>query len=617
MRIRNLFRAAVLTAITFATVRAQKPDPGRYSEATYKVKLTVGVMVTMRDGVRLSVDVYRPDAPGRFPVILQHTPYDNQSGGSWFGTPRARWFAERGYVFAISDFRGRYDSEGEFDIFDARHKTDGYDLIEWLARQPWSTGRVGMTGPSYLGWSQWWAASEAPPSLKAIAPEVAPPDQFHNGPYQGGILVCWAVDWGAGTMAGRTNQTIGEGAYGGWANNRVEEYMQTPYIDIPKLKGAAHAPWFEKWIRQNLATGDYWKGISYQGSEKYARITVPSLAITGWFDANFPGSSINYLGMKKYGATAESRSPRLIIGPWIHAVNSRQLLGFDYGADAVIDLNGVICRWFDHFLKNADNGVDKEKSVRVFVMGANRWYMEDDWPLPQTRFTRYYLHSAGRANSLKGNGALSIRPPGSEPTDSYVYDPGDPTPDPFDKLLTRTPAIRRGGHIDGPVDARVPAIRDDILVYQTPPLETETEITGPITAKLFAATSARDTDWMIRLVDVHPDGYAALLADGVMRARCRDPKQAGAYNPDQLSEIVPEKVYEYTIDFWRVTGNLFQRGHRIRIEISSSYFPYYLRNLNTGADNTGLETKSVVARQKIHHNREFPSYVVLPVIPKR
>ena len=586
-----------------AGVWAQKPDAGNYSEAKYKVKTIVGTMVTMRDGVRLSVDVYRPDAPGSFPVILEHTPYDNQRQVAWYGPPRAKWFAERGYAFAISDFRGRYDSEGDFDIFDAKHKTDGYDMVEWLARQPWSTGKVGMTGPSYLGWSQWWAASETPPSLKAIAPEVAPPDPFQNGPYQGGILVCWAMDWGAGMMAGRTNQWIGEGAYGGWSNNRVAEYMQTPYVDLPKIKGSAHAPWFEKWIRQNLATTDYWKGISYQGPEKYAKITVPSLAITGWFDANFPGSSMNYIGMKKYGANADSRKPRLVIGPWIHSINTRELVGFDYGPDAVIDLNGVICRWFDHFLKGVDNGAEREKPVQVFVMGANKWHAEDDWPLPQTSFTRYYLHSGGKANSLKGDGALSTAAPGQEAADSYVYDPADPTPDSYDRQQGgRTPAIRRGGHIDGPVDTRVSSTRDDILVYQTPPLETATEITGPISAKLYAATSAKDTDWMIRLVDVYPDGYGALLADAVLRARCRDPKNAGAYNSTQLSEIMPGKVYEYSLDFWRVTGNLFQPGHRIRIEISSSYFPYYMRNLNTGADNVGLETKSVAARQKIYHD---------------
>lgn len=617
MTARRILRVLLAAVVCTTLAESRKPEAGNYSAQQYKVKATLGTLVPMRDGVRLSVDVYRPDAEGRFPVILTHTAYDNLTASTWFGPARARWFAERGYVFAISDFRGRYDSEGVFDIFDGRHKTDGYDLVEWLARQPWANGNVGMTGPSYMGWSQWWAASQAPPSLKAIAPEVAPPDPFHNGPYQDGVLVCWAMDWGAGMMAGRTNQRIAEGAYGGFANTRAADYMQLPYLNLPAVKGAPNCPWFETWIRQNLASHEYWKKISYQGPENYSKITVPALSITGWFDANFPGSPMNYSGMKKYGATPQSRRPRLIVGPWSHGINTRELAGFDYGADAVLDLNGIICRWFDRFLKGIDNGAERDPPVHVFVMGVNRWYEEQDWPLPQTKWTRYYLRSGGKANSLKGDGTLSTQPPGDEPPDTYVYDPADPTPDPFDKAGNRTTPVRRVGHIEGPVDARVGAIRDDVLVYQTPPLDADVELTGPVEAKLFAATSARDTDWMMRLVDVHPDGYAALLADGVLRARHRDPQNGGAYNPEKLSEIRPDNVYEYTIRFWRAASNVFRKGHRIRIEVSSSYFPYYLRNLNTGADNIGLETKWVVAKQKIYHNRQYASSVQLPVIPKR
>ena len=590
-----------------ALAGAQKPDSGNYSEPEYESKVVLGNMVPMRDGVRLSVDLYRPDAPGRFPVILTHTGYSNLGGTPGFGTDRAKWFARRGYVYAVSDLRGRYDSEGETDIFDAKHKTDGYDLVEWLARQPWSNGSVGMTGPSYLGWTQWWTASQAPPSLKAIAPEVAPPDQFFNAPYQNGILVCWAMDWGAGMMAGRTIQVIGEGPYGGFSNNRHEEYMHLPYIEMPKVKGALDAPWFEKWIRQNLSTDEYWRKISYQGKDNYSKMTVPALNITGWFDANYPGSPMNYQGMKQYGATPESRRPSLVIGPWQHAINQRVVAGFDYGPDAVIDLNGMICRWFDHFLKGIDNGVTDEPPVYVFVMGPNRWYAEQDWPLPQTNWTNYYLHSGGKANSLKGGGVLNTTPPGEESWDTYVYDPADPTPcAPF-----------TNGHIDGAVDARIPSIRDDVLVYTTPPLAEDIEVTGPVEAKLYAATSARDTDWMVRLIDVHPDGYAALLCDGVLRARHRDPQREGAFNSERLSKIEPNRVYEYTIEFWRSTGNVFKKGHRIRVEVSSSYFPYYLRNLNTGADNIGLETRSVVAQQKIYHNSQFPSHITLPIIPSR
>jgi uncharacterized protein len=616
--IRNpLLPLLAISMLAAAQARAQKPEPGDCSKPTHRIVKDIGRLVPVRDGIRLSVDIYRPAEEGRYPVVFAHVPYGNGSA-DWWGPARGRWFAARGYVYAAADFRGRYDSEGTFDIFDHRHKTDGYDLVEWLAKQPWSNGRVGMTGPSYLGWAQWWTASEAPPSLAAIAPEVAPPDPFHNGPYQDGILVSWAMDWGAGMMAGRTNQTIDQGSLHGWANTRAEDFMHLPYIDLPRVKGVSNAPWFPTWIRENLATADYWRRIAYQGEANYAKMTVPSLGFTGWFDGNFPGTPMNYQGMKRHGATPEARRPQMVVGPWTHIINSRKLLRFDYGPDAVIDLNGVICRWFDHHLKGIDNGADRDPPVRLFVMGSNRWIAADDWPLPGTRFTRYYLHSGGRANTLSGDGTLSEDRPGVEPPDTYAYDPADPTPDSFDKAADgSTLPIRKVGSIEGAVDTRASAGRDDVLVYQTAPLEDDLEIIGPVEATLFAATSARDTDWMLRLVDVHPDGYAALLADGVLRARCRDPEHAGRYNPDRLSVIEPDRVTEYTIRFWRGVGNVFQKGHRIRVEVSSCYYPYYLRNLNTGADNVGLETTWVTARQRIHHDERHPSSVLLPVIPAR
>src|SRR5262249_36881854 len=238
-----------------------------------------------------------------------------------------------------------------------------------------------------------------------------------------------------------------------------------------------------------------------------------------------------------------------------------------------------------------DNGVPKDAPVHIFGMGRNRWYAEKDWPLPATKWTKYYLQSGGKANGLKGDGLLSTRHPAAEPPDAYVYDPVRPTRAPF-----------KGGHLeDGPIDTR-PSVNEDVLVYSTEPLTQDVEVTGPVEAKLFAATSAKDTDWMVRLIDVHPDGYAALLCDGVIRARCRDPHREGTFNAERLSTILPGSINEYTIRFWRGTGNLFAKDHRIRVEISSSYFPYYMRNLNTGADNLALETNVVVARQKIYHD---------------
>lgn len=594
----------VVACLPSISTFGQAPDPGKYSSDQYVVQAARGEKVKMRDGVKLSVDWYRPEAEGRFPAILIHTPYNNNSPG-W--TTRAKWFAKRGYAVVISDCRGRFDSDGEWDPFDRKHKTDGYDLVEWIAKQPWCTGKVGMTGPSYMGWTQWWTATQAPPSLKAIVPEVAPPDQFLSGPYQDGILICWMMDWAA-AMAGRTAQATSEGPYGGFTATRHEDFMKLPYAKLNVRRGALDAPWFDTWINKNTADDDYWRGIAYQTKEAYSKVAVPSLNITGWFDANHPGTPMNYVAMKKHGATPEARRPVLVIGPWPHSFNRNRKTGnADFGPDAVIDWDGYVCRWFDHFLKGVENGVTKDPPVFVFVMGANRWRAEKDWPLPQTKWVKYYLHSGGKANSLKGDGRLSTTAPADEPPDHYTYDPTKPTLAPF-----------TGGHLeDGPVDTRKPAEGNEVLVYTTPALEEDVEVIGPIEAKLFAATSANDTDWMMRLIDVHPDGQAALLCDGVLRARHRDPQNGGAFNAEKLSIIEPGKAYEYTLRFWRGTGNLFKKGHRIRVEVSSSYYPYYLRNLNTGADNIGLETKTVIAKQTVYHDKERPSHIVLPVIPTR
>lgn len=602
IKIPALAGLAVISMITASW--AQMPTTQESSKPQYKIKIELGELVPMRDGIRISVDIYRPDAPGRFPVILAQTPYDNLPWARHLG---ARWFAERGYAFAVADIRGRYDSEGEWDPFDAKHKTDGYDLIEWLARKEWSNGRIGTAGPSFMGWTQWWTASEHPPSLKAIAPEVSPPDGLANFPYQDGLMMSVAADWAA-MMAGRTNQLIGEGPYGGFTHNRLAEDLHLPLLDLPKIKGATDAPYYEKWVRNILSTDEYWQNISYQGSEHYSKMTVPSLNVTGWFDANYPGSPMNFEGMKRYGATPAARRPFLLIGPWTHYRYARELAGFDYGPDAEFPMQSYLCRFFDHFLKGIDNGFDREAPVHVFVMGRNKWLAEQDWPLPETHWTKYYIHSQGHANSLKGDGTLDTQPPGNEARDEYSYDPVHPT---IMDLGVHT------GHIDGAVDTRIPAIGDDVLVFTSPVLKEDVEVVGPVKALLYAATSARDTAWMMRLVDVHPDGYAALLCDAILRARFRDPQNAGAFNGRRLSDIVPDRVYQYTLEFWRGTGNLFGKGHRIRIEISSSYYPFYLPILNTEADLVGLETHAVVARQKIYHTQQYPSHVVLPLIPTR
>jgi len=598
--------SAVFLSMPLGFARAQAPDPRNYSAARYELIERRGIMVPMRDGARLSVDIYTPKSLEKWPGILCILPYDK-------GIMRtdARWFAKRGYVVVVADSRGHYGSDGTSDPFDPRLKTDGYDLVEWLAQQPWSNSKVGMIGGSYGGWTQWWTASTVPPHLAAIAPEVAPPDAFENIPYQNGVLNGWVMDWAA-MMSGRTLQIVDTGRYGGWGERR-EDFKHTPYNEINAYRGMESAPWFQEWYRQNKSTDPYWKGISYQGEEHYSRMTVPSLAFSGWFDADHPGTPMNYMGMKKFGATPEARRPSLVIGPWNHGINERVVAGIDYGPAATFDLNGYVVRWFDHFLKGVNNGVEKDPPVYVFVMGENQWHAEQDWPLPEAKATKFYFASGGHANSLKGDGVLTTTPPREEASDTYTYDPGNPTLDPFESFPDHN------GHLDGALDTRLSAIGDEVLVYQTPPLESPVEVTGPIEATLHAATSARDTDWMMRLVDVQPDGRSLLLTEGIMRARNRDPANKGRFNSAQLSMIEPGKVYEYTIRFWRGTGNLFQRGHRIRVEISSSWYPYFLPNLNTGADNLAMVSLSdaVVARQTVHHGARYPSHILLPVIPTR
>lgn len=609
MKYFSVFTNLVLLAMTSIFIDAQAalatgfvgqaPDPGSYSAPQFPIQRSLGNRVAMRDGVHLSVDLYMPQGSGKHPAVLTITPYDNNGDRK----ERAKWFAQRGYVAALADTRGRYDSDGVWDPFDPKHKTDGYDLVEWIAKQPWCNGRVGMYGPSYSGWESWWTATQAPPSLKAIVPEAAPPDQTRNFPYQDGVLVGMTLNWFAG-MSGRTMQTAELSA-----TLLAQDIKHTPYREMNRARGFMDAPWLETILMENLSTAKYWRAIAYQTPESYSKVAAPSLGVTAWFDVAFPGTPMNYTAMKQYGATPEARHPRFVIGPWAHwPIATRQLAGIDYGPEAAIDWDGYVTRFFDHHLKQIDNGMQNDPPIHVFVMGANKWRAERDWPLPQTRWTKYYLTSQGKANSLKGDGLLTTTPPRADASDTYSYDPRNPTLDPS-----------TSGLIDGAVDTRLSTIGDDVLVYQTPPLRSAVEVVGPIEAVLYAATSARDTDWFVRLTDVQPDGRSLLLAEGMLRARNRDPSNNGKFNSARLSTIEPSRIYQYTIQFRRSTANLFQQGHRIRIEISSSWYPYFAPNLNVGTDNlaTVSMSEAVVAHQTIHHGSKYSSHVVLPVIPEK
>ena len=371
--------ALLLAPLT--ALHAAAPDPGKYSAEQFEVKATRGHKAAMRDGVRLSVDMFQPKGEGKFPAILIITPYGNNPGD----TQRGTWFAQRGYVVAVADSRGRYDSEGTWDPFDPKHKTDGYDLVEWLAARPGCDGKVGMMGLSSMGWTQWWTATQAPPSLKAIVPEVAPPDHFYNLPYQNGVLQGVMMDW-AGTMAGRVGQIIGPGAYGGFATveRREHDDRQLPYIKLNENRGALDSPWFETWIRSNLASDKYWRDIAYQTPESYAN-----------------GSPLNYLAMKKYGATPEARRPRLVIGPWPHIFNKSQKVGaFDYGPGAVINWDGYVCRWFDHWLKGSDFPAPTSSNISPARRSLMRSPSAAGSSMP-TECSRFPRSPASASNSIR------------------------------------------------------------------------------------------------------------------------------------------------------------------------------------------------------------------------
>jgi len=553
------------------------------AQATYDVRIDFGVWVPMRDGVRLSADVYRPAAEGKFPVILLRTPY-NKNGKRALET--GRYFAARGYVVVYMDVRGRGDSEGQFVPYrnDGR---DGYDAIEWCAAQPWSTGNVGTLGGSYLGRIQWLAALEHPPHLKTMIVLVTPSDPFVEWPT--GLPLPMDVSWYHYT-SGHVLQNMD-------AVNWRAVYEHLPLWTMDERAGRFNPYWREEIEHAQL--DEFWEPLRYQN--QFDRLDLPVLHISGWYDDEQVGTPLNFIGMTTKGRTPEARrSQKLMMGPWPHAVNSTSKLGeVDFGPTAVIDLEGYELRWFDYWLKGIDTGIMKEPPVRIFVMGENKWRDENDWPLARAVMTKYYLHSGGRANSLFGDGTLSTTPPGEEPTDGYRYDPARPVP------FITDPSFAQIGSAD---DYQAVERRDDILVYTTESLAEDTEICGPIRAVLYAASSAKDTDFMAKLLDVWPNGFAQRLCDGMVRARFRE-------GMDQPKLIEPGRVYAYDIDLWN-TCQVFKKGHRVRLEISSSAFPKYDRNLNTG-EPLGKSATMVVAEQRVYHDREHPSHVLLPVIPKQ
>ena len=559
----------------------------KLSEPVYKVKAQYNIMVPMRDGVKLSTDVYRPKAAGKFPVLLTRTPYDN------YNPKQGYYFASRGYVVVLQDVRGRYDSEGEFYPFINEQK-DGYDTQEWAATQPWSNGSIGTYGGSYVAATQWQAALLHNSHVKAMFPYVGGSDIFNHWVYcNGAFALSINVFWGAVSVSTRTSQEIMEEPVD-W----MHALKILPISSIPDSIGR-RVPWYKDWLK-NSVDNDYWQRWSIE--DKYSGIDIPVFDMSGWYDIFIQGTITNYLGMTRDGKTEKARqSQKLMIGPWYHTSPDRHELGqIDFGPAAGQDLNQLMLRWFDYWLKGIDNGIMDEPPVKLFVMGKNEWRDENEWPLKRTQYVNFYFQSNDAANTLYGDGRLNRTVPGKEKVDTFDYNPADPTPTVGGNSCCRPQLVP-----EGPCDQRAVEMRNDVLVYTSEVLSADLEVTGPITAKLFAATSAVNTDFTVKLVDVYPGGKAMNISEGIIRSIYRN-------SLEDIEWTEPGKVYEYNIEL-RPTSNVFFAGHRLRVEISSSNFPRYDRNLNTKI--LGGSAEMVTAKQTIYHNNKYPSCIVLPVIP--
>jgi putative CocE/NonD family hydrolase len=576
------------------------PFTATFGQSAAEIVVEHGVAMKTRDGVTLRSDIYRPAGEGAFPVLLQRTPYDKNNAAA-FG----REAALRGYMVVVQDVRGRYTSEGEWYPF--KYETqDGYDTVEWAAALPHSNGKVGMFGGSYVGATQMLAAIGHPPHLAGICPVVTASNYHENWTYQGGAFEQWFNEsWTSGLAQDTFNREVHEGT-NAMLGSKILPLKQYPLFNLQTGPGSADftgklAPYFLDWLN-HPAYDSYWRQWSIE--EHDSSIEVPALTVAAWYDIFQGGSLRNFRGMKIYGGTEAARTgQRLLITIGGHSGTGRTIGSVDFGAAAAeYDENAVTLAWYDYLLKGKQNAYATEKPVKIFVMGENKWRYEDNWPLEQAQPRRYYLHSAGKANSATGDGLLSTIAEQSYAADKYIYDPANPVP------TVGGPLCCDGAHLaPGPRDQREVESRPDVLVYSTAPLERDLEVTGPITLDLYAKSSAVDTDFTGKLVDVWPNGFAQNLTEGILRARYRE-------STSVATPIVPGKIYHYKIDLW-ATSNVFLKGHKIRVEVSSSNFPRFDRNLNTGK-SAAVSSAFVKAANTVSHDASHPSAIVLPVVPR-
>jgi uncharacterized protein len=569
--------------------------PGSWGATeNYEVRVERNVAAKMRDGVTLRADIYRPRADGKFPVLLTRTPYDKTNSMD-FGLRGAA----RGYVVIAQDVRGRFASEGEWYTF-KNESLDGYDTVEWAAALPYSNGKVGMFGGSYVGATQLLAAIAKPPHLAGICPDVTA-SNYHDGwTYQGGAFEQWFNEsWTTGLATNTMRRRI-ETSTSPLSGTKVLPLTSYPVLEASSTDGLA--PYFKDWLAHPDFDA-YWKQWSIE--DHYAEIQVPIFHIGAWYDIFLGGTLKNYARLKTEAGTEAARhGQRLMVYLGGHAggAEDRKIGAVDFGEKAPFDLDEVMLRWYDWIFKGQENGAEKEKPVKIFVQGKNEWREEDDWPLARAKATRYYLHTAGTANGVAGDGTLSAIAQTEEKPDHYVYDPGDATPTIGGPLCCGTPPPPG----NGPQDQRAAESRSDVLVYTTPAFAKDTEVTGPVSLDLYVSSSAVDTDFTGMLVDVWPNGFAQSLTSGILRLRYR--------NSQEKPELAnPGETYHITVDLW-ATSNVFLAGHKLRLEVSSSNFPRFDRNLNTG-ELQARASRMVKATNVVYHDKGHPSALVVPIVP--
>jgi len=536
------------------------------------------VRIPMRDGVRLSADLYLPADRARVPAILERTPYNKELDI----TPLAQAFVDRGYAVVVQDVRGRYESEGVFAPLE-QEPNDGDDTLNWMARQPWCDGKIGMIGGSYRGIVQWKVATLNNPYLKAIFPIVSGWDDYRDRFYSEG---------GAMKLGGRLEWMAENLKVPGYQPNFDKYVLHLPLRTADIAATGRPSRMFQEAIN-HPAFDSFWRAISVR--ERIRSVRIPVFAIGGWYD-NFVESDLDaFSALHK-----ASGMNRVIIGPWPHNM-SYEFQDVDFGADSKVPVRTLQLAWFDRWLMGKDELALAGPPLKIFVMGSNKWREESEWPPAEARPVALYLASGGRANTLEGDGTLTDRPVEHSARDGFVYNPRDPAP-------TRGGAVCCNPRVLpwGPMDQRPVERRKDVLVYTGKPLESDLEAIGPVEVTLYASTSAKDTDFTAKLVDVFPDGSARNLTDGILRVRYR-----GSLEKPELAK--PGEVYKLSIDAG-VTANVFLRGHRIRLEISSSNFPRFDRNPNTGG-RLADETKPIAATQTVYHDRSHPSEIRLLVMP--